>query len=186
MEQASPLQWPQGRQRTDPRRIIFSRFQSTEGVARSVMTDEIGRMGGRNIIISTNKPTRRDGLPYASAKEPEDSGVAVYFERKGTRVCFACDQYHYIWENMKAIAKTIEAMRGIERWGSAEMLDQAFVGFKALPPPTDASVDWWLVLGVSPSASDSEIQIAYKGKARVHSGTPQMVEINVARDAGLK
>lgn len=185
MEQASPLQWPEGRSRTDPRRIIHSRFKSTESVARHVMTDEIERMNGRAIVVSTNKPTRRDGFPYASAREPDDSGVAVYFERKGTRVCFCCDQYHYIWENMKAIAKTIEAMRGIERWGSAEMLDRAFVGFKALPPPEFHQV-WWGVLGVSKDASPTEIQAAYKLKARKFSGTELMTTINVARDEALK
>lgn len=139
------------------------------------MREEIARMGGRNVVVSTNKPVRRDGGIYVGAKEPTDPGVAVYFERDNNRVCFACDQYDRVWKNMRAIAKTIEAMRGIERWGSKEMLDRAFTGFAALPPP-DAPIEmpgpgalprpWHDVLGVKPDAPWSEIRSAYRDRMR--------------------
>lgn len=42
-------------------------------------------------------------------------GVAVYFTLKGQQFCFACDHWDEIKDNMQAIHKTIEALRGIER-----------------------------------------------------------------------
>lgn len=102
-------------------------------------------MGGTHVIVSTNLPLFRDGYPLASAMEPKDSGVAVYFQLKGKPIAFACDRYLYVYENIQAIAKTIEALRGIERWGASDMMERAFVGFKAL---TDGpSEDWREVLG---------------------------------------
>jgi hypothetical protein len=192
MEQASPLQWPAGRPRTPVHKISWSRFNTTESVARAHMMDEISRMGGRNIVLSTNKPTRKDGLPYASAREPDDSGVAVYFERKGERVCFSCDQYMVIWENMRAIGKTIEAMRGIERWGSTETLDRAFTGFTALPPPDQMSIittpvnrNWWDVLSVQPDCALSVAEAAWKALCRSTSEN-ERYEINAAIEAARK
>jgi hypothetical protein len=44
-----------------------------------------------------------------------------------------------------AIAKTIENLRGIERWGASDMMERAFTGFLALPEK--ASEPWRGVLG---------------------------------------
>ncbi len=89
MESAYPLQWPQGRQRTPAGKREWGRFKGHPSDIAVGLREEIERMGGRMAVISTNKRVRRDGLPYASDREPEDPGVAVYFERKGDRVCFA-------------------------------------------------------------------------------------------------
>jgi len=108
---------------------------------------------------------RQDGYPRADARQPEDPGVAVYFTRKKKPVCFACDKFDRVWKNMRAIQRTIEAMRGIERWGSSQLLERAFQGFAALPERTGAA--WWDVLGVSANASADEIRQAYRELARV-------------------
>ena len=154
MEQVFPLQWPEGMPRTPPHKVTFSRFDVTPDRAQRLMRQEIDRMGGRNIVASTNQRVRRDGGFYAADlnRRPEDAGVAVYFDRDGQRVCFACDRYARVWENMRAIGKTIEAMRAIERYGSAEMLDRAFTGFTALPSPERAR-PWRSVLGVKEGRS---------------------------------
>ncbi|MCC5608930.1 hypothetical protein LC612_19610 [Nostoc sp. CHAB 5834] len=47
-------------------------------------------MGAKNIIISSNVPTRQDGLPYARHKEPDDPGVAVYFKIKDKNYALCC------------------------------------------------------------------------------------------------
>lgn len=106
---------------------------------------EIGKMGGTDIVVSTNLPLFRDGYPITSAMEPKDPGVAVYFQLKGKSMAFACDRFIHVYENIQAIAKTIEALRGIERWGASDMLERAFSGFKILASgPSD---DWREVLG---------------------------------------
>jgi hypothetical protein len=48
-------------------------------------------------------------------------------------MCFACDRWDSVADNVQAIRKTIEALRGIERWGTGDMVQRAFAGFVALP-----------------------------------------------------
>ena len=49
------------------------------------------------------------------------------------------------------LAKSIEAMRGIERWGPSQMMERTFTGFAALPEKSGS--DWWDVLQVRRDAS---------------------------------
>jgi len=131
--EAYPLKWPDGWPRAKSRQR--SRFDVTPGKAARELLWEIERMGGKYPVISTNAELRRDGLPYANHKEPDDPGVAVYFETGGKQKVFACDKWTTVRDNMRAIQKTIEAIRGIERWGASEMMERAFSAFNALPPP---------------------------------------------------
>lgn len=104
-------------------------------------------MGGRSVVFSSNIPLMRDGMPRANYT-PSDPAVAVYFSRKGKDVVFACDKYRTVADNIWAIVKTIEALRGIERWGASEMMDRAFAGFARLPQ--EAIESWREVLEFRP------------------------------------
>lgn len=185
-----PLHWPSGRPRTPIDRREQSRFQPgnrAQGVRE--VRDEIDRLGGRNVIVSTNVRIRRDGLPYSSDRAPDDSGVAVYFDYRGGQKCFACDRWRSVEENLRAIFKTIEAIRGLDRWGSKDFVDAAFTGFTALPAP-EHSRPWWDVLEVDRNAGVDEIKTAYRRRARrIHeSGADEqkLSELNVARDRALQ
>ncbi|MEW8253739.1 MAG: hypothetical protein AB2747_05255 [Candidatus Thiodiazotropha taylori] len=125
------------------------------------MLDEIRRLVGHRysrdeVIISTNLRLRRDGEPYATQRQPEDQGVAVYFKYKGKPMVFACDQWRYIHDNMQAIAKTIEALRGIERWGASDMMERAFTGFVALEHQPEESYADVLQMGNRINKTDQE------------------------------
>jgi len=163
MIDAYPLCWPEGWPRTPQHKITGSRFNTTMAVARDAVVDEVRLLGGRNIIISTNISLRRDGIPYASAKEPDDRGVACYFDLDGEQRCIPCDKWQYVSENMQAIRKTIGALRGLDRWGAKEMVDAAFRGFAALPPPSE---DWTIVLNIPRTADLAQIEYAYRGAAK--------------------
>lgn len=171
MEQRYPLQWPSSQPRTPRGQVGYSRFDVTPDQAQREMRKEIERSGGVNIIVSTNQRVRQDGGIYARDlnKTPDDAGVAVYFDRKGQRVCFACDKYARLWENMRAIGKTIEAMRSIERWGTAELADQAYTGFASLPSPEQAN-NWRSILGVKEGRSPSmdAVKSRYHELAKTH------------------
>jgi hypothetical protein len=149
---------------------------------------EVDRLGGTELVISSNLPTKRDGMPYASQSQPTDRGVAVYFTLKKRPMCFACDRWQKVEENMWAIAKTIDALRGIERWGSGQMVEQAFTGFTALPAPEQP----WQVLGLDTSTpSAQQVQEAYRRLASQYhpdrgGDSHQMARINAARDALLR
>jgi hypothetical protein len=191
MTEAFPLQWPPGKPRTPRARIERSRFSpgNRPQECRAVQ-EELARLGARNVVISTNIRLRNDGLPYANDKAPADQGVAVYFTYAGGQKCFACDRWWTIEENLRAVWKSIEAIRGLERWGSKSFVDAAFTGFAALPAPGAARA-WWDVLGVSQHATVDQINAAYREKAKsAHSDAggsdAAMSELNVARDQGLK
>lgn len=189
MTQAYPLQWPIGQPRTPPEKRVYSQFKTKQEKAQQGLLLEIQRLGGRDPIISTNVPIRRDGLPYADVarRNIPDQGVAVYFSLKGRQQCFACDRWATIGENIHAIAKTIEALRGIDRWGSGDMVERAFSGFTALPPPivTAPPKPWHEVLGVKPDANLETIDSAWRKRiAETHpdkGGDP--VEFQAVQDA---
>lgn len=163
-EEAFPLYWPEGRKRTEPYRRQRSRFNTGFGAAVRAVVGELRRLGARNSVVSSNVPVRRDGLPLASAKRVDDPGVAVYFRYKDKPMVFACDRWDKAEDNIWAIAKTIGAMRGIERWGSGDMTDTAFSGFQALPPPSSANrAPWRSMLGAS---TLEEAEANYRRKAR--------------------
>jgi hypothetical protein len=183
--EAYPLTWPISRPRMRwPER---SRFTTTLGAAIKAVQGEVSRLGGMNLIISSNLPLRRDGIPYANASQPTDRGVAVYFNYKKRPMCFACDRWQKVEENMWAIAKTIDALRGIERWGSGQMVEQAFTGFLSLPAPEQP----WQTLGLTTSnPSPAEIEEAHRRLAMKHhpdrgGDSETMGRINAARDALL-
>lgn len=157
--EAFPLQWPIGRPRT--RLALNSRFEQTNGRAISFTLHQIQLLGGRNPVISSNIHLRQDGLPYANRRAPDDAGVAVYFTYKSRQMCFACDKWRDVYDNIYAIGKTIEALRGIERWGTGDMVEQAFTGFVALEAPKSP----YQILDVKPDASEEEIDAAYRQKA---------------------
>lgn len=168
MIEAYPLCWPDSWKRTPPARRIASRFKSTFAAARDGLLKEIGRLRAGTYhrddpILSSDLLLRLDGLPLAKQREPEDSGVAVYFQYKKKMMVFACDKYLKTWENMVAIRNTIEAIRGIERWGASEMMERAFTGFVAIP---DSS--WPNVLGVPRTAGDEEVKLAYRRLCSQH------------------
>jgi hypothetical protein len=157
--EAYPLCWPPHRKRSAYRQ--YGRFKTAFAKARDHIVAEVQRLGGRQTIISTNIELKRDGLPYANFKTPDDPGVAVYFTYKGKQMCFACDRYRNIEDNMHAISLTISALRGIARWGTGDMMESAFSGFTALPSP-DQVVRWHDILGVSPMARREEVEAAYR------------------------
>lgn len=159
--EAYPLTWPTGWKRTaHPQRSRFGSYNSKPTIAKGKdkILDEIRKLGGRNVIISTNLKLRQDGLPYSAQSEPNDKGVAVYFTKningKQEDLCIACDWYDKIGCNLYAIGNSIDALRSMERWGCSEMLNRAFTGFKALPEfagPSGAK-SWWVVLLVTQDA----------------------------------
>jgi hypothetical protein len=173
MVEAYPLQWPIGRPRLPAYQRKRSNFDTNRGRAIAGLLDEIRRLGGRNIVISSNLATyekRGQQIPYAN-QSVTDPGFAVYFERKGRQQCFALDKYTSIDDNIHAIELTIAALRGIERWGGAEMMDAAFSGFQALPSPEMIMAmpqrkPRHVVLGVNPEAPTEVRRALYRQLAR--------------------
>lgn len=152
---------------------------------------ELGRLGVKDddIIVSTNIKLNLRGVPRGDF-EPSDPGVAVYWTKKGqpsTKV-IAIDAYRRVRDNIAAIAKTLEAMRAIERHGGATILDRAFSGFTAIAPP-DWKKPWREVFGIKPETMITPGGLAelYRRMARFRhpdngGADSLMAELNVAYD----
>lgn len=204
---AYPLAWPEGWPRAKVRKTAkfsrgvrqYSQHGSGSWVSHDKLTiaDAVARvqreLGALDVprgesVISTNLELRLDGLPKSGQREPDDAGVAVYWRRgRGEMKVMAIDIYDRVADNIAAVAATLEAMRAIERHGGAQILDRAFTGFTALPPPRSH----WDVLGIAPRSNADAINAAYRAKAlAAHpdkgGSTAAMAELNAARDAALK
>lgn len=144
-----PLHWPDGQPRTPEHKRARSRYEVSQDRAQRDLVHELELMGARDVIISTNLKLRRDGLPYASQRTPDDPGVAIYWTTEsGQDVAIACDRFSSIRDNMRALGLTVAALRAIDRAGCTDILERAYRGFAALPATvTPASRPWWRVLG---------------------------------------
>ena len=164
-----PLTWPEGWARTKTRDRSRFKSKSISSCVADVL-HQLGQMGinDYNIIISTNLRLRIDGLPYSNQPQPQDTGVSVWWHKSpdNDRKVIAVDKYARVEENIYAIAMTLDAMRGIKRWGGGEILDRAFTGFVALPSPTGKP--WREVLGYYGHDLNAAIKAYYLARSAAH------------------
>jgi hypothetical protein len=191
MIEAYPLCWPGGYKRTPQGSRKRASFQTSLGTARDHLLEQVRLLGGRNVILSSNMPIRQDGIFYANALNPQDPGVAVYFEFKGNPMCFACDRWYHAQDNVRALGKTIEALRGIERWGASDMMERAFLGFKSLPENATQSWRTTLQFPVEAVVSKEMIESRYRDLAKTHhpdkgGDSAKFAEIHTAREIALR
>lgn len=190
--QRFPLSWPTGWTRTNTRsranfrrrqNVLMSRLTVGDGLAR--LSLELRRLGGTQVVISSNLQTRNDGLPYSNQpKVITDPGVAVYFKMKGKPRVLACDKWDSAADNMAAIAGHISAIRTVDRYGVGT-LEQAFAGYAALPAQ---AASWFTVLEFAdPPKTWEVIESRFKSLARIHhpdagGNSETMGKINAAYD----
>lgn len=196
---AYPLYWPDGWKRTPSHKRTRSRYELQFARARDEVLASLRRMGARDVVLSTNVPLRRDGLPLAGQREPDDPGVAVYWTSFNLKEAprphvMACDARVTVRENLRAIGLALEGIRAIERAGASQILERAYAGFAALPANagTEGMPHWRDVFGVPPSAmlSRAQIEAMYRGLAKhAHpdrgGGVERMIELNRAREEAL-
>jgi hypothetical protein len=116
-----------------------------------------------DMVLSTNIRFTASGSrdQNVSRRDPDDAGVAFYFTLDKRPHVLACDRWDTVADNIAAIAAHVEALRGQERWGVAD-LRQAFAGHTMLPAPAT----WSAVLGVRADADRAEIDRAYRALAK--------------------
>ena len=156
---AYPLYWPEGWPRATFHKVAkFGDHSIAAG--RTEIARQVALFDSRELIISTNLELRTsDGFPRSKQRQPDDRGVAIYFKRGGVDMALACDVYTTIEDNLWALARTLDALRQIERDGSPSLINRAFKGFAQLPDPDRR--EWWEVLNVARTASNDEIRSAY-------------------------
>lgn len=134
-----PLKWlPQQKRTASAKRARFE----TSSISRAgdYLADELRRLGAKNCVITTNLQTRQRGDGFYANQRVDDAGVVVYFELRGKGKAMACDRWDRPEHNLWALYLSVQAIRGLERWGGSELLDGLFTGFKALPSPDDVII----------------------------------------------
>ncbi|AFY61936.1 J domain-containing protein [Synechococcus sp. PCC 6312] len=175
------LNWPIGQPRTPKLSQKQARFNKdgksitiAEAKRRLIREIELWTKSGQkwriphdSIIVTANWSVTEKGT-VRSEKEPDDSGVAVYFELDGENYCLPCDQWNRAADNLAAIAAHLGAMRDQERWGVGTT-KQSFQGYAALPPiAISPDEEWWQILKVSPNATLNEAKEAYRKLAKTN------------------
>lgn len=142
---------------------------------------EMARWGAREFIISRNRLRIYAG----------DPAVALWWLDKNDILhVLACDRYSSMGENMHAIRLTLEAMRGLERWGAMTQ-EQAAEGTRLLMIEDRSKPRWWDILGVERSWPLGAIEAVWKTKAeKAHpdrgGDTAQLAALNAAMDTARR
>lgn len=179
--QAYPLQWPEGWPRVE--KFARESWKPSRDLSKclSELRREISLMGGTDLVLSSSVTL--------GAERPADPGVVAYFMWQKQQMAIPCDRWDSVAGNVRAITLTVEAMRGLERWGAKHMIHAMFNGFKRLSEKA-SGVSWWEVLGVSHKADAAEIKRAYVERAKVchpdkGGSESKMIELNEAYSAAL-
>ncbi|MHB8589815.1 MAG: molecular chaperone DnaJ [Candidatus Dormibacteraceae bacterium] len=131
-----PLIWPSG-----PRTSTWSRrpspFKSSWSQTINLLERELRQLGVRSettVVLEagfSESEIRLDGLPRANAR-PGDPAVIVSFESKFGPLRYGCDSYTFYEANLRAIARALEALRAVDRYGVTKRGEQ-YKGWLALP-----------------------------------------------------
>lgn len=186
MTTAFPLSWPDHIPRSKQREkggFKTSLATALKNVQASLKL--FAKDSGKSIsslVISSNVSL--------GAEKPDDPGVSVWFTWDGLQVCVPVDRYLSVEANLQAIHHIIEARRTELRHGTLALVRATFMGFKALPP-AGGTKPWWSVLGIDRTASRTEIERAYREKAKAAhpdagGSNEAMAALTRARDEALR
>jgi hypothetical protein len=176
MSQAYPLHWPAGW----PRTAIAQSSRFGEHSVHAAVTElerQIKLLNATGLVISSNVTL--------GAVQPKDKGVCVYFTLRNKPYALPCDKWNTVQDNLWALAKHIESLRGQERWGVGTV-ERTFAGYIAL---TDGKRTWHEVFGFAPAENPTakEITERYRDLAVKrhpdHGGSAEaMSQLNAARE----
>lgn len=152
--------------------------------------DALDRKYHTDYTLTLETPFGQQGRPLSNRRTPDDCGAAVYFNLNNKPIVLACDKWDRVEDNIIAVAKHIEALRGQERWGVATV-EEAFAGHMALPAPMQMGAHWTTVLNLAADATPDQITKRYRSMAKQHhadagGSDTQMTALNVAKDQALR
>lgn len=186
MTTAYPLAWPQGWPRTAPQRRERWPAKVALSAALAELHAELGRLGVKGVVLSSNCTLGMENAP--------DPGVVAYGMHNGQRIAIPCDRWNSVAGNVRAIARTIEAMRGMERWGAKHMITAMFQGFTALPAAGPGQKHWREVLIYYPDSKPTRADLEARRRDLAKTAHPDraggsdaaMADINAAFDQAVE
>lgn len=124
---------------------------------------ELVALKARDIVVRAFIPAeqiRLDGFPRANARATAP-GVVLEFVSGATqaRQRFYCDRYLFWEDNLLSIARAMENLRAIDRWGVNKGGEQ-YAGYRAIPAQSSASSNEALYAAASLLARHSGVRPA--------------------------
>lgn len=123
------------------RRPQSSRFKATGGQTQDDLRCELAAIGVRSCVIQADldeSDIRIDGLPRASARYRSPRVVVSFTHPQQGEVSFPSGKYDSLWCNVRAVVKTLEALRAVDRHGVTQRAEQ-YTGWKRLTSGGDLS-----------------------------------------------
>lgn len=179
-----------------------SRFRSSWQITLAELSYEIERLGGTSWVLQidvSDYDLRKDGGMRANARPPSSHAIRINFTAKAKGpLSFAIDRYDDWRDNVRGVAKTLEALRAVDRYGVATAGEQ-YRGWTAISNrPAEMSreqaaefIAHWAGLGTSLGLFEgypAAVVAAHRAAAkRVHPDVTgddgdTMARLNAARD----
>lgn len=127
--------WPAGRTATPAPSRVRGPFRMTYERIKAELLEELRKLGAREVVLLADADAAqftRYGELRVDAKMRGPGIVLRFVDSDDRRQEYACDTYQHWHDNLRAIGLTLEALRGIDRWGAIAKGAQ-YEGMKALP-----------------------------------------------------
>lgn len=121
-----------------------SRFAVAAKAVWELLQRELRQVDALSAVLELDAPAhriqKRSGEWIADAR-PNDPGVVLTIERRGKPpMQMVCRRFRAWMDNVYAIARSLEALRMVDRYGCTSSGEQ-YVGFAALPAPGKSARD---------------------------------------------
>lgn len=129
------VSWP-GPRNPNPQKALF---KATTGNTIKLLKVELAQLGAENVVIQMEgdeSQLRQDGYPRADGRFGD--AVIVTFDSIHGPLSYPCDRFDGWWNNLRAIALALEALRKVDRYGVTKRGEQ-YTGWKALPGAGESS-----------------------------------------------
>lgn len=136
-----------------------SAFKIVESKVLQHLQREIRHLWGKQVVFRLavrEQDIRQDGMLRANAR-PTDPGMILEFTAEKLtgepRLLYRCDTFSNWWHNLSAIARGLEALRMVDRYGVTPTGEQ-YAGFKALPSVTAPTMTTEVAANIVANHSD--------------------------------
>lgn len=109
------------------------------------LEEELAKLGAKDILIQLHlkrSDIRNDGWPKSDSR-PRNPGVIITFtDCRGNELSFPCDTYDDWYDNLYAVALSLEALRAVDRYGVTKSAEQ-YQGWRRLEAPGQVDHKGW-------------------------------------------
>ena len=128
-------EWPG--EPTKPHARKSGRFKAKQPARLDLLERELNHLNARDIVVQAHlerEQIRNDGWPKSSARPKEPGVIVTFSNKKQEAFSYPCDTYEDWFDNLYAIALSLEALRAVDRYGVTRGAEQ-YQGFKRIAAP---------------------------------------------------